>query len=160
MPQEDLSVPCWTLQPFSLFASLNQSRFVTGERSDCWTVLVFEHQWAMHEPQVGGCPRCLKPLFSLLIQGGCHGGLLPFPLYIPSPESRSSSTGFGVSAGTAHDTAHSRNSKLFQPCSISLLFPFLALLGLPTCLHRAMAIHPVDSSESGLLFFGRTIICA
>lgn len=31
---------------------------------------------------------------------------------------------------------------------------------LPTCLHRAMAVHPVDSSESGLLFFGRTTICA
>ena len=46
----------------SLFARINQSRYVTGECSDHWTVLVLERCRAMHELQAGGCPRVLDAL--------------------------------------------------------------------------------------------------
>lgn len=46
-----------------------------------------------------------------------------------------------------------------SPAASPFFFPSLPSLGCPR-LHRAMAICPVNNSESGLLFFGRTTICA
>lgn len=85
--------------------------------------------------------------------------LLPFLICILSPESRCFSPAFGVSAGTACGITCGSGSELLHPCSISLLLPFLAFLGLPTCPYRAMAVRPAEDAEAGLLFWQNNNAC-
>lgn len=51
------------------------------------------------------------------------------------------------------------NLNCSSPAASPSSLTFLPSLGCPS-LHKAIAIHSVDNSESGLLFFGRTTVCA